>query len=208
MEIELQTLGANHLDDAFNLATAVFIKGSTLHVALGIELEEYREYLRKPFDEMTREGLSVVAIDEVSDMVVGCIIASDFYHHLDILISSNEKFAPIGALGNGLSAKYLETREVSEGQVILSDMAVIAPEMAGKNIYQQMKAYAHENARAKGFERIVGELSSEVTQHVVLNKLGHQKLAEIVFETFEFRGIKPFASIIKPKSIILAEGRL
>ncbi len=208
MGIKLKILTPNLREETFDLATEVFIEGSTLHVALGIELEEYREYLRGSFDQMAREGLSVVAIEEVSEKIVGCIIASDFYNHLDISISQNEKLAPIGALGNALAIKYLETQEIAEGQVILSDMAVIAPEMAGKNIYQDMKAFCHENARAKGFKRIVGELSSQATQHVVLNKLGHAKIAETRFRDFEFQGRKPFANIAKPESIILAEGIL
>jgi len=207
MNIQYCVLNSEHLEVAFELATEIFIKGSTLHVALGIGLDEYREYLKEPFHEMVNEGLSVVAIDDTSNVVVGCIIASDFYHHLDTAISPVEKFAPLGALGNALARQYLEQREITEGQVVLSDMAVIASKLSGKGVYQQLKKLCHENAREKGFERIVGELSSEATQHVVLNKLGHQKIAEIKFNTFEFGGQKPFAGIIEPQSIILAEGK-
>ncbi len=52
------------------------------------------------------------------------------------------------------------------------------------------------------------ELSSAATQHVVLELLGHRKMAEIPFAEFQFGEEHPFQAIKEPLSIILSEGKL
>jgi len=67
-----------------------------------------------------------------------------------------------------------------------------------------MRRFAHSNAKKLGYQSVIGELSSAATQHFVLKKLGHTKQAEVLFESFDNNGTKPFQSIQEPKSIILA----
>ncbi|MDG1431315.1 MAG: hypothetical protein P8Q23_07080, partial [Paracoccaceae bacterium] len=114
MSAVLETLTERHVRDAFILATKVFVEHSTLHKALGIRLDEYREYLRPSFEAMVNEGLSVVAISEETNEVVGCLIASDFFHH----VSGNEielgKFGPLSALTNALNRHYASKRQIGE----------------------------------------------------------------------------------------------
>lgn len=208
MTVEILPLEAGRVGDAFDLATRVFVTGSTLHRALSIGLEEYRAYLRKSFEAMAGEGLSVVAVDAESGAVGGCLIASDFYHHVNGSGAVPEKFAPLAALTGALCAQYRADTEIVPGEVVLADMAAVTPELSGQGVYGLMRAAAQQGAKSKGFQRITGELSSTATQHLVMDKLGHSKRAEIAFERFAFDGRYPFRAIKQPHSIVLAEGGL
>ena len=195
-------------DAAFSVASKVFVANSTLHRALGIELDEYRAYLRPSFDAMVLEGLSVVAIDQNSSEVAGCLIASDFHQHLYASTLSVGKLRPLAALTSALCSQYRKVRTTKPGEVVLIDMGAVSGIAAGKGIYQKMRNAAQLIAWEKGYKRVVGELSSAATQHVVLERLGHQKVAEVRFTGFEVDGGYPFSSITDPESIVLAEGVL
>ena len=157
---------------------------------------------------MLAENLSFAAIDRASGALVGCMIVTDFHKSLTPAPNASDALAPIDALTQALATRYLALRAIAPGEVILVDMAAIADGYAGRGLYQSLRRACHAHAKAQGFTRVVGELSSAATQHVVLNKLGHQKLAEIKYREFEFRGEYPFASITAPECIVLAEGLL
>lgn len=208
MAFKTQLLTEDYFEAAFHLATEVFVAGSTLHRALKIELSEYRQYLHASFIEMALEGLSYVALDEQTGKAVGCLIASDFQHHLNPAVDLGSKFSPLTALTGELCRQYKEERSIQQGAVVLVDIGAVAPNASGRGVYQQMRLAAQANAKAKGFTHIVGELSSASTQHVILKTLGHKKLAEVIFSDFAFNGQRPFEGIKDPVSIILAEGEL
>ncbi len=206
--VRVEPLGPEHLDAAFALATDVFIQGSTLHRALNIGLDEYRTYLRSSFEQMIDEGLSVAAFDAKTEKMVGCLIATDFSLQFDSESDPTGKFAPLVALTRSLCQKYREKRRIGAGEVVLADMGVVHGDALGKGVYQQMRDALGQRAKAQGFEKILGELSSTATQHVVLKKLGHKNMVEIDFASFVVGGAYPFRSITEPRSIILAEGSL
>ena len=208
MPIQFHPLTTPTSQAAFDLVTQVFVNASTLHKALNIGLEEYRPYLRTSFDEMVLEGLSITAIDTKTNNVIGCVIGCDFYDHVHAKNIAPEKFAPLSALSKTLCHSFIKQRAPKAGDIAFLDMAAIAPDYLGQGIYQAMRRFAHAHAKQRGFQSVIGELSSAATQHFVLKKLGHSKQAEVSFEHFEYQGKKPFQSIQEPKSIILAEGKL
>ena len=77
-EVEISLLTSQHSFDAFELLCEGFNHGSVLHKAAGISLNEYRDYMRAPFDSMWQQGLSVGTTDTVSGEIVGCLVAGDF----------------------------------------------------------------------------------------------------------------------------------
>ncbi len=206
-DIVIGPLGPEQADAAFELATRVFAAGSTLHTALGIGLAEYRDYLRPQFGSMLAEGLSVAATTEPGGALAGCLLATDLAGTMHPGAVS-AKFAPLAALTEALCRQYRQFRDFGAGEVVLIDMAAISEGYACRGVYQALRQAAQERAREKGYAWVVGELSSVATQHVALNRLGHQKRAEIRFAEFEHGGARPFAAITEPLSIILAEGAL
>ncbi|MEM7598279.1 MAG: hypothetical protein AAF382_11335 [Pseudomonadota bacterium] len=202
-QIHIQPLTALHADTAFALTTKVFAQDSTLHAALGTDLETYRQTLRPNFDAMVAEGLSFVALDGAK-RCLGAILATD------LVLSTSDKPAhtAVAALTRDLTQTYLHLRRPQIGEALLVDMAAIRRDARGRGIYPALRHAVHAHARDLGWRYVVGELSSPATQHVVLTQMGHTKIAEIAFADFEWQGTRPFQSIVSPPSIILAEGRL
>ncbi len=208
MAVSLNLLEAARLNAAFNLATKVFAEASTLHRALKIGLNEYREHLRHPFEMMVREGLSITATDNHSGELVGCLIVTDFSNQFVEKANPSPRFAPLSAITKDLCRQYQRKRLISVADAILVDMGAVSKEAGGTGIYKQMRTAAHDLARSRGFKLVIGELSSAVTQHVVLERLGHRKMAEINFAEFQYGNERPFHTIQNPPSIILSEGDL
>lgn len=208
MTIDTHPLGLEYLEPAFELATQVFASESTLHRALGIGLSEYQSYLRRPFESMVREGLSIAATDRGSGRLVGCLMLTDFAGALSDGADPPPALAPLAALTAQIGRRYKALREITVGEAVLVDMGAVSKEATGCGVYQRMRAAAHETARARGFRWVLGELSSAATQHVVLNRLGHRNMAEIVFADFVFGGARPFQEIRDPVSLVLSEGDL
>ena len=206
--IRVVPLDQEILKPAFELATEIFIRHSTLHQALGIGLDAYRDYLHPSFVDMINDELSVVAIDEATEKLIGCLIACDFYKVLETSPNASGLFKPLEALTNALCKQYRQKRSIGPGEVTLVDMGAVVESASGGGVYQKLRDFAQKGAKQAGFSRVVGELSSCATQHVVLNRLGHQNVAEIRFQEFELDGVFPFSSITEPPSIILAEGIL
>jgi len=74
-DIEISLLTSQNSNDAFELVCEVFVKSSVLHQAVGVSLDEYREYLRGSYTAMWQQGLSLVAIDTASSEIVGCLVS-------------------------------------------------------------------------------------------------------------------------------------
>jgi len=208
MAIDIRPLDPYLLESAFDLATRVFIGGSTLHCALGIGLEEYRSYLRPDFEAMVCEGLSVAAIDTVNNELSGCLIVTDVTAQFRAQPVAGPAFTPLAKLNGELFSQYLRSREIRAGETVLVDMGAVSQDARGGGVYRAMRAAAQDLARRRRFRRVLGELSSSATQRFVLERLGHKKVAEVDFATFEFEGTRPFRTIIDPPSLVLAEGML
>ena len=91
---------------------------------------------------------------------------------------------------------------------MLVDLAIVSDKARGRGIYSKLRNAVHEIGLKRGYERVVGELSSETTQYVCVKKLGHTIKAEIAYSDFLYRGSYPFKEIRTPPSIQLVEGLL
>lgn len=211
--ITLLPLATMHFEDAFMLASDIFAAGSTLHVALGVGRDDYRDYLRPGFFAMLADGLSIGAIDQNTGRLVGVLIAADF--HKSVLGETpalaqpiDPRLQPIKALSATLEGVYLRQRPSKPGETALVDMAAIAPSARGNGLYRRLRHYFARHAGRLGYHYVIGELSSSATQKVVLEDLGHRQCAAIAFADFQYDGGFPFQSITAPSHIILAEGAL
>jgi hypothetical protein len=208
MATDIRPLSPDLLEPAFELATRVFTEASTLHRALGISLTDYQRYLRRPFELMANEELSIAASDRATGRLTGCLILTDFINQLNPEPATEPVFAPLAALTGELCRQYRQRRDIKAGEMVLVDMGVVRREVRGEGVYGRMRSAAQEVAKQRGFHGIVGELSSVATQHMVLNRLGHSRMAEVFFKEFEFEGRRPFYEIEDPASIVLASGAL
>jgi GNAT superfamily N-acetyltransferase len=208
MPLSLRPLGAEHLTSSFELASRVFATGSTLHLALGIELETYRAYLWPSFQAMLAEGLSVGAFDPDTGALLGCLIVTAFEAALPDAEQTDPRFAALSALTAELVARYQRARPLENGAAVLVDMGAVTPEARRRGVYAALRSAVTQHCAQRGYRTILGELSSRATQHVVLGQLGHRAVAQVPFATFQHNGTRPFAAITDPKALIMSEGDL
>ncbi|MEO0370643.1 MAG: hypothetical protein AAF231_04220 [Pseudomonadota bacterium] len=201
-----ERIDASLQNAAFMLATEVFATSSSLHTALGVDLETYRTALRPSFENMVAENLSLAALS-AQGKLLGCLIATDM-HATESDTQPTGPYAAISALTQKLGQIYRAHRRFGPGEVLLVDMALTHPDARGLGLYRHLREDIASIARDAGFHSVVGELSSPATQHVVMTEMGHRKIAEIAFREFAWNGTRPFSAITSPPSVILAEGTL
>ncbi len=195
-------------DEVFSLICNVFAKNSVLHSALEISTKEYRCYAAPWFEAMVQQKFSLVALDENTQKVVGCLLACDYANQVSNPSAVPEKFRPLSALLSQLDHLYSTGGAPLPGERLLVDIAVVHPDAGGKGVYRQLRESVHHIARAAGFQLVIGELSSAATQYVCVNKMGQRICAEISYASFEYEGRRPFASISDPHGIQLVEAEL
>ena len=213
-KITLKQIDSSIAEDAFLFVSAVFATRSTLHRAINIEIDVYRDYLKASYQQAIDQGLSIVAVDESEKEICGVLIAKDIIVK-DIIASGKttrvlqvKKLLPITKLSQKLDEIYFAQRQITFGDAMLVDMAAVSQHHGGLDIYKDMRLKAHTMAAQKGFKFVIGQLSSQRTQKIVLSELGHRNCGEIAFSQFTCDGKRPFASIKNPKSIIISEQRL
>ncbi len=200
----VKKLDNDYSEQALTLVSEEFSHGSPLHQAMDISQQEYFDYLSADWHNYAMAGPldSLIAIDSNSHELLGCLITSRFpvvFCELELL---PEKQQPISALLQKLESNYLKSSR-HHGKGCMVDLVVVRKTYRGTGIYQHMRKTLHTQAKAAGYDTVFGELSSASTQHVCVKKLGHKVLAEINYDTFDYRGNKPFASIENPPSIQL-----
>lgn len=206
--IRITGITAELQDEAFSLICNVFAKNSVLHSALEISAKEYRRYAAPWFEGIVQQQFSLVALDEDTQKVVGCLLACDYANQVSNPSTVPEKFRPLSALLSQLDHLYSAGEASLPGERLLVDIAVVHPDAGGKGVYRRLRESVHHIARAAGFRLVIGELSSAATQYVCINKMGQRVCAEINYASFEFEGRTPFASISNPCGIQLVEAEL
>ena len=208
-KITLKQIDSSIAEDAFLFASAVFATRSNLHRAINIEIDVYRDYLKASYQQAIDQGLSIVAVDESEKDICGVLIAKDIIaSDKTTRVLQVKKLLPITKLSQKLDEIYFAQRQITFGDAVLVDMAAVSQHHGGLDIYRDMRLKAHTMAAQKGFKFVIGQLSSQRTQKIVLSELGHRNCGEIAFSQFTCDGRRPFASIKNPKSIIISEQRL
>ena len=208
-KITLKQINSSIAEDAFLFVSAVFATRSTLHRAINIEIDVYRDYLKASYQQAIDQGLSIVAVDESEKDICGVLIAKDIViPDRTTQVLQVKKLLPITKLSQKLDEIYFVQRQITFGDAMLVDIAAVSQHHGGLDIYKDMRLEAHAMAAQKGFKFVIGQLSSPKTQEIILSELGHRNYGEIVFSAFTCDGRYPFASIKNPQSIIISEQRL
>ena len=100
MAVIVKILSCKHSEQALDLISSEFSCYSVLHSSQHILPVEYRNYLKSDWHGYAfgKENISLVALDEKSGRVEGCLIAIPFYHEQPDIKSLPEKHQPIASL--------------------------------------------------------------------------------------------------------------
>jgi len=208
----VESLSANKQKQLFEIVCNEFVSSSPIHTALKINPRDYSNYLRDDWESYVHMGPlgrhgSLVAIDPDSDEICGCIITADFPTRFNDFDNKPVKQQMVSALLQELEQLYLGD-SCSDEKSLLVDLALVPRQYSNQGIYQLLRHKIHEVAAKSGFEIIYGELTSAHTQHVCINKLHHQTVAEVLYREFSFAGSRPFAHILEPPSVKLVMASL
>ena len=135
MAFDICRLDDRWCEAAFDLATEVFVRHSSLHLAVGATLSSYRAYVAADFCRDVLDGLSLVAIDRLSNTLIGVLLVRDFIKPASVPIN-DPRYAPIAAVTSQLAAIYWHRRHILAGEVALVDMAAVNPIYAGQGVYR------------------------------------------------------------------------
>lgn len=191
--------------EVFAFVCREFVQGSELHRAAGVELAEYTDYFRDSFISMVAEGHSLVAVDESSNSILGCLLAGRFQPCTLNSDGTPESILPIKAILVALEDKCLPRLSRPLEETVLVDIAMVTAAANGKGHYTALRRALHHRAEGLGFTSVVGELSSIASQKVCVERLGQRLVGQVDYGTFQFNGGYPFSSIDNTDSIQLVE---
>jgi hypothetical protein len=83
-----------------------------------------------------------------------------------------------------------------------------AAEVDGYAIARALELRVFQDARARGFQRVVSLCTNAVTRYLALGLQGCRLLAEVEYATFEHQGRRVFADAARHRGVALVEGRL
>ena len=153
------------------------------------------------------EQLAVLAEDASDGTIVGVAIAHDFATPMPPgLDRIGESFDQIASLLDELEASYRKHRDVQPGRCAHVFMVGVDP-ASGRGIARRLIATVAANATARGYAYAFTEATSGSSQHV-FRQLGFRELTAIPYDSFDYRGQRPFASLLTPPSVLLMEREL
>lgn len=201
---QLDTLTGQYLDSALSLVCSEFFPNSALHQAVGMCASEFEAYMTREWQSnMLKCPLpGIVAADSLTNDVIGCLIPAPFPSDFSDIERLPNKRRSIALLLQTLEARFLQDNPHIKNAVMI-DIAVVNEVAGGRGIYQAMRKEFQRMATANGYEYVIGSLSSTVTQHVCVDKLGHRVMSEIRFAELNDHELRPFSAITNPRSIQL-----
>jgi len=204
-----EKLSADQKTQLFELVCNEFVSSSPIHDALGINSREFSDYMHDDWESYIHKGPlgSLVACEQDSGDIIGCMISADFPSCFNESVKQSLKQQTVSALLEELEELYLRENGETENSLLV-DIAVVADKYSNQGIYQQLRHSLQGMAITKGFKSIFGELTSAATQHVCIDKLHQQTVAEVFYKDFKFAGTRPFANILEPPSIKLVKASL
>lgn len=193
-------------DAVATVVAEAFAGYEPMMLSQNISVDAMADYVRSLGPVLAQEALAVVAQDMQTDAIVGALISRDFVDMLDIL--SDEAKDPINAILNRLDQQYVRTRTIRRGQYLHLSLLAVAHQHTGRAVAQNVVRLCLENGRQKGYRSAVTEATSLVSQHIFQETHGFVARHEILYQTFRYRGKRPFASIKEHPSVILMDKSL
>jgi len=210
MDINYQIVALENerFEEALNFTCTTFVRGSVLHQALDVPVDDYIAYSKNSLYSLLEENLSFVAIDVNTNLIIASILVGDYHSTSEPNLDRPDFMRPIDALLEQLRQSYKANKVIVKGTALLVDIAVVSATARGLGIYSKLRQAVHVRGKDQGYKIVVGELSSAYTQSYCVRNLGHTVVNEIAYSEFEHDGTIPFSSIDNPPSIQLVEGLL
>ncbi len=208
--IRYEMLSEANLDGAVRCVSATFTAEEPMARHLGITLADFEVFARAYYRQLMPQHLSLVAVDEERNQVIGVRVSED-YAKMDeglVIEGLTPKFNPLFALLDQLGDFFRAQREVTPGKYAHMSMVAVADGYTRRGIAPSMYRYFLEIVQGRGFSYAVTEPTGVISQHILLNKFGFQELHRIDYRDFSFDGDYPFSGLRGHQCAMLLEKRL
>ncbi|MEM6843020.1 MAG: hypothetical protein AAF632_12400 [Bacteroidota bacterium] len=194
-EIVLEILEDKHIAGATRCIADTFAQGEPMSGALGITPEEFEHFARLFITKSAKEGLSVVAVNGVKE-VIGATICEDYVSEPPEGIASiSEKFGPIVQLLELLSNCYTNLYKVEPRSHFHIFMCGVYQSYAHLRLGQKLNHFAEDVARERGYRTLICEATGRVSQFVAQHQLKFEYVEEVSYHNFLYEGEAVFSDI-------------
>ena len=200
-----EVLEPHDAEEALKCSVSAVIAGEPTTKAVKGDQADFHYMMTVFAQVIVNEGLSIVAKDQQSHQIVGCAICKDF------LAFPKQGFEQISqallssfSIFEKLEGDYKKEYSIKPGELFqLLILGVLEP-FRLSNIGTQLVLEAERQAQKRHFKGITATLSSPISQHIFLNKLGYKEVSSILYQDFEYQGQKIFTSITECESCKLS----
>ena len=194
-DFEYRVLTPDVAEEATTLVSQVFAERAPLSSYLRIPAEFILQFTRVLITQPTGEGLSIVAIHQPTREVCGALLNEK--HTAEeapppCVPEVIEAFADIATLLGSVTEGQHEEFSIDSESVFHQVMFAVPEQWKGHNIGLNLMKFSLVLAQKQGFKFAVVELTSPISRHLCIDKLGYTATREIVYDDFENEGRKPF----------------
>ena len=208
--IRYEMLSEANLFGAVRCVSESFTKNEPMSRHLGITQAEFANFAQACYSELIDEQLSLVAIDENTNQVIGVRISEDYCRQdQELYIDGlSPKFFPLFSLLDELALKFRQLRKILPGTYAHMFMVAVAEGFTSRGIAPTMYRLFLNIAIKRGFTWAVTEPTGMISQHILGTKFGFHELHRVKYADFEFEGTRPFADLMGHECAMLMEKEL
>jgi predicted N-acetyltransferase YhbS len=189
--MSLRAMTHEDLDAVTRLVSAQFVTRESMTVRQGIDHEEFVEFLH-PIGKAAL-GTSVVALDDDSKEIVGCIVALDKDVEVSYQTNLTPKFDAIFSILDTSSSPEMASVYLPNPTLLISLVAV-DHRYAGRGYAQRLIEHCLSVAKDAGFRSAFAQ-TTVMPSHVSFMKAGFTCHNFIAYDDFEHEGNRPFENI-------------
>lgn len=161
--------------------------------ALDISTEGFYSFAEKICEKAYLEEKAYIVIEPISQKVIGVCIIQDALEDEESIENIDEGLEVIFALLGSLQEKYIiENQLMTKGKVAMAFSLSIDQNFEGLGIAHFLLGESLKQARNLGYEKVITEATSVISQNLVKEKYEFKPLFEIRYKDFEYKGEKVF----------------
>ena len=195
--IQYQLLDQSTAASTEQLIVDIFVHDEYLTRESGITEDEFAVLAKAYCDYNLKKPLSIVALDEATQEVIGFIIAEDLYGEDTINPSTfftvSEHFKPFVDILEQMHERFLTIEQIA-GECYHSFLWGVRRDYRRRGIIHTMNLISEDWAKECGFNQIMVEATSPPTKPAC-EKLGYTMLGNIPYASYEFNGSRPYQHI-------------
>jgi hypothetical protein len=192
--IRIESLSTNRVAEAA-VVVAKAITREPMTKVLGLTDAQVYADLVNVVEKLAPDNMSLVAIDESSDEIVGVVVNKDYTVapvNPDIEIGDS---LPIFTLLGTLNSLPAEASNANPGEVFHLFIMAIDGDKANQSVGSQLSEQVLKTAKTMGYRKLATETTGPISQHIARNKFGAREVACIKYADFEFNGHKIFKDV-------------